>query len=105
MRSASSSVTRGSTCNCSVLPFTLRVIGTAPGPTALTVCALAPGAFVSTPAATPLAPTVLRKLRRLNPGSSLRLGMSEPRAGTNLTPDHTEPGRAEDREDDQLGLT
>src|SRR5512141_3411406 len=54
------------------------VIATGPGPSALTPCALMRGPLASTPAATPPAPTVFRKLRRLKPGSSFRLGMESP---------------------------
>jgi hypothetical protein len=58
-------------------PFTFNVTGTAPGPTTFDVWASTFGPLASTPAATPLAPTVFRKLRRLKPGSSLRLGITE----------------------------
>ena len=43
MRSASSSVTRGSISSRSGWPLTLSEIGTAPGPTALTVLGVVPG--------------------------------------------------------------
>src|SRR5262245_33851083 len=83
MRSASSSVTRGSICRSTDLPFTLSITRTGPGPTALAApCASTPGAWASTPAATPPAPTVLRKVRRLKPGSSLRLGMKTSKSGS-----------------------
>src|SRR5690349_10488773 len=81
MRTASSSVVRGSISRRTDRPLTLSVTGTGPGPTALTAsCAAMSGAFARTaPAATPPAPTVLRKLRRENPDSSLRLDIGTSR--------------------------
>jgi hypothetical protein len=65
LRSASSSVTRGSTVSWCFLPLTVSVIGTGPGPTgaAPEVCASALPPI--TPAATLVAPTVFRKARLL----------------------------------------
>ena len=68
LRTASSSVTRGSTCSRCALPLRVSVIGTGPGPTAAASCASAEGP--TTPTAMPPTPTVLRKSRRLKPTSS-----------------------------------